>query len=117
MCETPRSASGAIRPRWTLLYSVALGGMVAQALAEIATPSGGLRTGVRCALALGAFLAIASWVRGNRAALDLQRWCDCAPGTITVRVIQSSQRTARVAPELPHPTPASIEKEHEFAHP
>jgi hypothetical protein len=108
-------AADTIRPRWTLLYGAALSGVVTLALAEMAAPPS-LRTGVRCAIALGAFVTLAVWLRCNRAALDLQEWCDCAPRTITVRVIESPRRPARAVPDRVHPTPVGIEEAHELAH-
>lgn len=81
------------RPRWALLYGV--GGLAAGALAviEVVAPAGGVRTGLGCGLTLGAFAAMARWVRRNRAALDLQEWCECAGARVTVRVIPSRQRS------------------------
>jgi hypothetical protein len=116
MCEELPAASTTIRPRWSLLYSAGLSAVAALAALELVTPPGGLRTGVRCAVALAAFFAMAAWVNANRAALDLQGWCDCAPGTITVRVIESSTRTARVVSAPPSRPLTPIEEEHEVAH-
>jgi hypothetical protein len=115
MCDRPTPAS-AIRPRWTILYGAALVGLLALALAEIAAPPGGLRTGLRCAVVLAAFVTIAAWVRSNRTALDLQEWCECARRTITVRVIESPRRSARVAPDPLPSGPAWREDEHELTH-
>jgi hypothetical protein len=48
-------------------------------------------------------VAIALWVRGNRAALDQQDWCECAADTLTVRVI-ASRRPEACVPRLPELT-------------
>jgi hypothetical protein len=64
------------------------------AVTEAAGPSTAVRTLARCALALSAFVAMAWWVRVNRAALDLEQWCDCAGRTITVRAIESHRPAA-----------------------
>lgn len=109
MCD--RSASATIRPQWCRLYAAGLAEVAGLALAEIAMSPGGLRTGVRCAIALAAFLTMAVWVYDNRAALDLHDWCDCAPTTITVRVVESRRRPTRVEPDPPNPAPAWIEHE------
>jgi uncharacterized membrane protein len=118
MCETTVSASATIRPRWALLYTVALSGVTALALVERAAPAGRLRTVVLCVIALSVFLAVAAWVRWNRAALDLLEWCDCAPRmvTVTVRVIESPRRSEWIVADRPGPAPAWIEEERELAH-
>jgi hypothetical protein len=116
MCEQPAAASTTTRPRWSLLYGAGFSAVAALAVLELVTSPGGLRTGLRCAIALAAFFTLAAWVRANRAALDLQGWCDCAPGMIAIHVIESSKRTARVASVPPYLTRTSIENEHDVEH-
>jgi hypothetical protein len=90
MCDTvtgPRRAGH--RPRWAALYAVTLPQLATLALVEAASPSGAVRMVARVMLTLAAFVGIAWWQHGNRAELDLQEWCECAPRTITVRVIES----------------------------
>ena len=50
-----------------------------------------------CVPALAVFVAMALWIRGNRAAFDYADWCECAAEKITVRVIPSR----RPEPERP----------------
>jgi len=52
---------------------------------------------LRGGIALAAFVAMALWIRGNRAAFDYADWCECAAEKITVRVIPSR----RPEPERP----------------
>src|SRR5207245_6900455 len=60
--------------------------------------SGGLGdNGPARGIALAAFVAMALWIRGNRAAFDYADWCECAAEKITVRVIPSQ----RPEPERP----------------
>ena len=100
MCETSRAAVAG--PRWGALYAATFPPLTALAIVEVAGPVGVIRTALRLALALGAFAGMAVWVRANRAAFDLQHWCDCAGRTMTVRVIGSSSEPHRdVDAELP----------------
>jgi hypothetical protein len=95
MCETPSRTVG--RPGWGWLYGVTLPPLAALAVVEAATPPTLLRIVLRSALALVALGGMAVWIRANRIAFDLQHWCACAPGTITVRVIES-HRTSTLEP-------------------
>src|SRR5262245_7686748 len=92
MCEpayVSRRASAPVpRPRWGLLYVIALLGLITLAIGDVASPETARLT-LDGALAGGALAAIAFWVRGNRTALDLQNWCECAADKMTVRVILS----------------------------
>jgi hypothetical protein len=63
--------------------------LTALAIVEATTGPSLLRTVLRSAVALLTLGGMAVWVRANRAALDLEHWCACAPSTITVRVIES----------------------------
>jgi hypothetical protein len=60
------------------------------------------------------FVAIALWVRGHRAALDQQAWCECAADTLTVRVIPSRRHDLgqsiprRVSESLPREEDAEV---------
>ena len=76
------------RPRWGLLYGVVLVGLAALALVDVdaAVPARWLLDG---GVAGAIFVGIAFWLRGHRAALDQQDWCECAGDTLTVRMIPS----------------------------
>ena len=76
-------------PRWALLYAATLPQLAALAAVEASAPSPPVRVMLRWGLALATFIGMGLWVRANRAAFDLQQWCDCAPQTITIRVIES----------------------------
>ena len=76
------------RPRWTALYGIAAFGLAALAVTEIAAAAV-VRPALESVVGGAAFVAIALWLRGNRAALDQQDWCECAAETLTVRVIPS----------------------------
>jgi hypothetical protein len=90
MCESThvsRSARAAIpRPRWGRLYGVVLLGVAGLTVADVAAPAVA-RPSLETVVVLVTFVAAALWVRGNRAALDQQAWCDCAADTVTVRVV------------------------------
>ena len=80
---------------------------VPQLRKQMATP-----VALRYLLALSVFLAMAAWLRANRAAFDLQDWCDCAGPQMTVRVIESRRpRPVAVPLDLPAILPAPAEKE------
>jgi hypothetical protein len=105
MCETATGARGAVgRPRWAALYAVTLPQLTVLLAVEGAAPSHAIRTLAECAVAVGTCLVMAWWLRANRAAFDLQRWCECAPGTIRVRVIESPRR----APTEPLGSPGPV---------
>ena len=111
MCETARTAVGS--PRWGALYGVTVPPLATLAVIEMASPPNPVRTLLRCALALGTFAGMALWVRTNRAAFDLQDWCDCAGRTMTVRVIESHRPAP--PPDLDAPAPEWVEPEYETA--
>jgi hypothetical protein len=105
MCQTTSRAIG--RPRWGWLYGATLLPLAALAVVEMTIPPNLLRTVLRYTLALTALAGMALWLRLQRAALDLQDWCECAASTITVRVIQSHRPAPRPAPLAP--PPATVE--------
>ena len=109
MCDTTPVA--ATRPRWGALYGATLPPLAALAVVEMASPPNVVRTILRFALALGTLGGMALWVHSNRAAVDLQDWCDCAGRTMTIRVIESR----RPAPPLDSPAPEVIEDAYEVA--
>lgn len=76
------------RPRWTALYGIAAVGVAALAVTEIVVAAVA-RPALESVVGAAAFVAIAVWLRRNRAALDQQDWCECAAETLTVRVIPS----------------------------
>lgn len=97
MCHPSDSAPSAWqpgRPRWALLYGVTLPQLAALAAVEAGSPPLPARALLRWTLALGTFVAMALWLRANRAAFDLQDWCDCAPQTMTIRLIDSRRLDA-----------------------
>jgi hypothetical protein len=114
MCDTPRVVVS--RPRWGALYGATLPQLTALGVVEFTSPPNPLRTVLRFVLAVGAFAGMAAWVRANRAALDLQNWCECAGQTMTVRVIES-RRPAPAEAIVPAPirTPAVVEEAYEPA--
>ncbi len=114
MCETSARTVG--RPRWGWLYAATLPPLAALAVVETTTPPNVLRTVLRYALALAALAAMALWIRANRAAFDLQDWCECAAGTITVRVIESRRPAASERPDPLEPAPAFADAEPELTH-
>lgn len=116
MCETPSRTVG--RPRWGWLYGAALPPLAALAIVEAATPPNLLRAVIRSALALVALGGMAVWIRTNRTAFDLQDWCACAPGTISVRVIESHRPPALEPPARTEPAllVALEDSDSEFAH-
>ena len=96
-------------PRWMLLYGATMPQLAALAVVEASTPAAPLRIALRWALALATFAGLGWWVRANRAAFDLQDWCECAPQKMTIRVIES--RRPAVVPEPLEPLPAWAEEE------
>jgi hypothetical protein len=114
MCETPSPTVG--RPRWGWLYGATLAPLAALAAVEIATPPNVVRTVLRSALALVALAGMALWIRASRAAFDLRDWCACAPGTITVRVIESRRPAAPDVPDSLEAAPAFAGAEPELIH-
>jgi len=93
--SVPKRATTPIeRPRWTLLYGITALGVVALAVTEIAAAAA-LRPALETAVGGAAVVAIALWLRVNRAALDQQGWCECAADTLTVRVIPSRRPEPR----------------------
>jgi hypothetical protein len=102
MCDTVTGVrQAASHPRWLGLYAVTLLQLAALAAVELAGPPSAVRTVARCVFVLGAFLGMGLWVRSSRTALDLQQWCECAPQTMTVRVIES--RPPERFDEMPRP--------------
>src|SRR2546428_4171262 len=97
MCHPSESAATtrrAVGPRWIVLYGVTLPQLVALAAVEASTPAPPVRALLRWTLALGTFVAMALWVRANRAAFDQEDWCDCAGRSMTVRGIASRRPLA-----------------------
>jgi hypothetical protein len=105
MCDTTMGArpqSG--RPRWAALYAVTLLPLSGLGIVGAAGPQHALRALACCFLAaLASFAGMAWWLRANRAALDLQEWCECASRTITTRVIESRRPALVTPPESPVP--------------
>jgi len=112
MCQPSESTVATGRrasPRWALLYGATLPQLVALAAVEASAPSPPVRLVLRWTLALATFVGMGLWVRANRAAFDLEHWCDCAPQTITIRVIASCGPTP--VPERLQPVPDWAEEE------
>ncbi len=89
------------RPHWRGLYVRLLAGAGAGALLAISLPASAARTTLGCALAIAIVLAALDWNRRNAAALDLAAWCDCAPATVTARVVESRKRVEPRTPVEP----------------
>lgn len=89
-------------PRWLRLYAVTLIQLAAFAVVELAGFSAPVRTALRCLMTIGLFVGMGLWVHANRAAMNLEQWCDCASRTIAVRVIQSRRS------EQPRPIPPPV---------
>ena len=93
MCASNQISRGAVttipRPRWGRLYGVAFVGLGALTVANVVVPDGA-RSPLDGLVTVGVFVAFALWIRGNRAALDQQDWCECAADTVTVRVSASA---------------------------
>jgi hypothetical protein len=116
MCDSPSHAPRKIRrPRWGLLYGATLPQLAVLLGAEAAGLSNAARMIVRWVLVLSVFVGMALWIRSNRPAFDLQQWCECAPATITVRVIESRQPARLDRPEpFVSPSPEA-EEDYELA--
>ena len=106
MCEATigPTARMAASPRWGALYATTLASLVSLVVVEAVRLTDPLRATLRCVLALSAFAGMAVWIRRNRAAVDLQAWCDCAHETFTVREIASH----RPAPRVTIPPPSRV---------
>ena len=98
MCATVSAKVS--RPGWGALYGATLPQLTALAVAEMSSPPHPLRTVLRFLLGLGTFVGMAVWLRANRAAIDLQDWCDCAGRQMTVRVIESRRPAPASAPAV-----------------
>jgi hypothetical protein len=98
MCEV---AARGKRLRWGRLYSVTLTPLAALVLVEAAAPPAPLRTVVRYGLGLAILAGMCLWIRANRVAFDLEQWCECAPRTITMRVIESRPAAPAAAIAVP----------------
>jgi hypothetical protein len=112
MCDTVTLTPGATTsPRWLGLYAATVPSLLALGLVEVVSPPNALRTLARCVFTLATFVGMGWWVHSSRAAMDLQQWCDCAPGTITVRVIESSRPAypERLPERVSVPVPADEE--------
>ena len=89
------------QPRWGRLYAIVAGGALGTALARAGLPVSPLRTAALVAVPAVVALAMAWWVATNRVALELTGWCDCAGGSVTVRVVVAEpmpRLAARPAP-------------------
>ena len=87
MCDDHSAALP--RPRWRGLYMRLLAAAAAGALVAASPLGAAARTTLEGAFAAGAVVAVLGWIRGNAAALDLTAWCDCAPATVTARIVES----------------------------
>jgi hypothetical protein len=97
-------------PRWMLLYGATMPQLAVLAVVEASAPAAPLRIVLRWVLALATFAGMGLWVRANRAAFDLQNWCDCAPQKMTIRVIESHRPLPIPAPAPFEPRPAWAEE-------
>ena len=97
MCDTPVSESRAFRPRWGALYTIAVAALGGLALASAAT-SPVTRVTLGAVTGVATITALAWWHSANRVALDLADWCECASGTVTIRVIGAAHSSASHRP-------------------
>jgi hypothetical protein len=112
MCDGAEPSARTIpRPRWLRLYAIVLSPLAALAIVELTAPANPLRTILRALFTVGIFAGMAGWLRRNRPAFDLQNWCACAPGTITIRVIESPRAAPGTAPRAPAPGRHDEERE------
>jgi hypothetical protein len=81
------------RPGWGALYGLILVMVTVLAAVEASGASEGVRMPLDCGVVLAGFAVTRLWVGRNRAALDLQNWCVCASGRVTVREIASRRAT------------------------
>ena len=77
-----------LQPRWGRLYAIVAGGAFGTALARSGLPVSPLRA--------AALVAIPALV-----ALELIGWCDCAGGSVTVRVVGAESVPRIAAPPAP----------------
>jgi len=115
MCNVTARASGTRstpRPRWGWLYARIAFALVAFGVVERLMSPGPIETVLECAAVVAGLVAIGSWTRRNRVALDQQDWCDCAAAKVTVRVISSRRpASARRAPaDEPTPVETTVEE-------
>jgi hypothetical protein len=117
MCDTttPRTREQKLsRPRWGRLYIATLAPMAALALVEVAAVPDMTRIALRYALGLGAFAAMAVWIRHNRTAIDSLDWCACAGETLTIREVRSHRPLPAAEPDRsPAPARKRVDEEHE----
>ena len=107
MCDV-KAGSGrtAPAPKWLLLYGVALL-MVAGVMGiDAASSLGAVRPVLEVILAGVGFASMTLWIRSNRAALDLQSWCECASTKTVMRIVPSRRPASfRVGAAPPPGTP------------
>jgi hypothetical protein len=116
MCDPSRPPGPALaRPRWGVLYGVALSPLAALAIVEVAAPPNWIRTLLRGVFALIAFVGMAAWVRASRTTLDMLNWCSCAGETVTMRVVESRRSRSLTELDAPSSSPAETEEERELA--
>jgi cobalamin biosynthesis protein CobD/CbiB len=107
MCNVTAPASGTRstpRPQWGRLYIRVAFALAAFGVVERLMSPGPIETVLECGVVVAGLVAIGSWTRRNRVALDQQEWCDCATAKVTVRVI-SSRRPERRSVERVVRTP------------
>jgi hypothetical protein len=90
-----------LQPRWGRLYAIVAGGAFGTALARSGLPVSPLRAAALVAIPALVALALAWWAATNRVALELIGWCDCAGGTVTVRVVGAESVPRIAAPPAP----------------
>src|SRR5438093_13297346 len=101
MCDERRERTDAPREprvRSSRLYGILA--VMAGALTSIEAfgPAGSATMALRGGIALAVFVAMALWIRGNRAAFDYADWCECAAEKIPVRVIACRRPEPEAAP-------------------
>jgi hypothetical protein len=106
MCDRRPTGEGtAPRPRWVLLYLLALS--TSAAAGAVSTIAGPGRAILGLAVGVTAAFAAFRWIAANRVALDELEWCACASATVQVRVI--APHAASVTPAEPPPDRPLVE--------
>src|SRR5438876_12100488 len=82
-------------PAWGRLYGIGSMVLVTMVTGEAVMAPGTELWMLRAGLFIAGFTGIAMWRRRNRAALDLENWCDCAGKTVTVRIVPSRRPEPR----------------------
>jgi hypothetical protein len=110
MCATqsPRT-----RVRWASLYAVVLFAFAATATIGIVPLPVRWRVDATVVVFVAGAIGMLRCLAMQRVALDLSDWCDCAKSTVTVRIVETREKTCsgsedEQAAERPHASAASL---------